>query len=259
MLEINRYLAQIEDEQIRSQMEGVLKQAEQALTEFRPVLTPFFSPSLLQLLEEVLGQVDDLKVLFHGGYQKARRKRLELRPLDYLPALDFHPVLLLEIQGGEDWIGENFLEFLHSLGIEEGSVGDILFLNQGIQLVCIPEIFQPVKKGLSRVYSEGVQVMEIEALQLQKTEEAGREFTTTVASMRLDAIASSGFGFSRSRMKREILLEKVKVNWKVVKDPARSIGPADVISMDGRGRLEILEVLGQSRRGRVKLLLTRYS
>ncbi len=44
-----------------------------------------------------------------------------------------------------------------------------------------------------------------------------KEITTVEASMRLDAIASAGFGMSRSKMVDAIAAGDVRVNWKEVR------------------------------------------
>lgn len=256
MLKKDQLLKGLQDETLHPLVEKVLTQTEQALIEYRPVLTPFFSPSVLYLLQDILGEVEDLKVLGHGGYQQAKRKRLQLCPLYYLPPLDEDPVLLLEISRVN--LGEEDLQqSIQALGMDKGAIGDVLTGETGMQLVCIPELAEPLKRSLTSTYP-GILVERIQALCLGEQEGEGRVFSTTVASMRLDAIASSGVGLSRSRMKREILLEKVKVNWKVEKNPDRFIDVNDVIFIEGRGRLQIQQIQGRSKRGRIKLLLIRY-
>lgn len=248
----------MEDPLLRSLGEEVLKKAEQALTDYQPMLTLFYDSYSLRFLIGLLKEIEEVKVIVHGGYLEAERKRLELRPLYYLPPLDCNPVVILEICG-ESLLGrEHFLQTILALGFYKGLFGDLLSIKKGLQLVLIPEIVDDLKKGLNKAYGGSITIKSIESLQLEKGED-GKEFPTTVASMRLDSIASAGFGTSRSRMKREIVMEKVKLNWRVEKDPARWIREDDVISMEGRGRLEIKDILGKSRRGRVKLLLKRYS
>lgn len=259
LLDKERWLKGIVDEEVRTMVEEVLFKIEQALIEYQPVLTPFYERDSILLLKDRLKGVEEVKIISHGGYKDARRERLELRPLHYLPPLSQEPVKILEIIG-ESLKGKRHLyHSLHSLGLEEGSLGDLLTVERGFQLVVVPAMVHLLKKELPQKYGGSLIVNEIDSLQMEKGEEEGREFPTTVASMRLDAIASSGFGTSRNRMQREIVKEKLKVNWKIERDPSCVIHEDDVISMEGRGRLEIMGIQGESRRGRVKLLLKRYS
>lgn len=79
----------------------------------------------------------------------------------------------------------------------------------------------------------------------------------TAASPRLDALGSIGFGVSRTRMAREIRAARVSVNGDVVTDVAKSVGPADVIALEGRGRAVIEELSGPTRKGRIGVTLKR--
>jgi RNA-binding protein YlmH len=75
--------------------------------------------------------------------------------------------------------------------------------------------------------------------------------------MRLDSVASSGFGDSRNKMSRDIENEKVKLNWKIESDPAAEVEIGDLISVRGRGRVKVEEQRGISNKGRIKLTLKR--
>ena len=94
--------------------------------------------------------------------------------------------------------------------------------------------------------------------ELQLRPETVKEIRSTVASLRLDSVAASGFGVSRTQMAEEIQSEKVKVNWKDAKNPAQNVKAGDVISFRGRGRVEIVEITGQTKKGRTGVLLKRY-
>ena len=79
-----------------------------------------------------------------------------------------------------------------------------------------------------------------------------------MASLRIDSIAASGFGFSRSRAAQDIAADRVRLNWQPVKNAAQTVKAGDIISMRGRGRLEVAEVRGQTKKGRTAVLLKRY-
>lgn len=80
-----------------------------------------------------------------------------------------------------------------------------------------------------------------------------------MASLRLDAVAAAGFGVSRTKVVREIKAERIKVNWQVIPNPAHQVAQGDIISFRGRGRVVIQEVQGTTRKGRISILLQRYS
>jgi len=89
--------------------------------------------------------------------------------------------------------------------------------------------------------------------------EPGREISGTVASTRLDAVLALGFGLSRSRAALLIKGGLAKVNWRPVDSPAYQLHTGDIISLQSRGRLELLALEGETRKGRIRLKLKKMS
>ncbi len=81
--------------------------------------------------------------------------------------------------------------------------------------------------------------------------------TATVASLRLDAVAGAAFGTSRTAMAEEVRRGRVRVNGVLRVDPSFALKPADVITLEGRGRATLAAVTGQTRRGRILVSLRR--
>lgn len=79
-----------------------------------------------------------------------------------------------------------------------------------------------------------------------------------MADLRLDAVAAAGYGVSRSRMADEIKSLNVRVNWKEAKKPSQSVSEGDVISFRSRGRVEVAEIRGTTKKGRMSITLKRY-
>ena len=63
---------------------------------------------------------------------------------------------------------------------------------------------------------------------------------------------------SRSKAAQEISAEKIKLNWQTVKNSSQAVKAGDVLSMRGRGRLEVSEITGQTKKGRIGVLLKRF-
>lgn len=86
-----------------------------------------------------------------------------------------------------------------------------------------------------------------------------KEVTGTVAALRLDAVLALGFNLSRSRA---VLLVKgglVEVNGRQVETPACRLKQGDLVSVQGRGRLEIAALAGESRKGRQRIKLYKFT
>ena len=127
----------------------------------------------------------------------------------------------------------------------------------GAQVILAKEIEEYVLTHLSQVGAVPVAAAPIDPEQLNVQPQRVKEVKTTVASLRLDAVAGAGFGVSRTKMVREIKAERVKVNWKVVSAPDYQVGFGDTISMRGRGRVVVSEIKGTTKKGRLSLVLQR--
>jgi photosystem II S4 domain protein len=142
-------------------------------------------------------------------------------------------------------------------GIVRDKVGDILVLGErGAQVIVVPELAQFLEDSLTQVRTVPVKTRRIEWSELKVREPKKKEMTTVEASLRLDAIASAGFGMSRSKMADLISAGEVRVNWKEVTQPSHSLKSGDLVAIRGKGRLEIGEV-AITKKERYRVQLTR--
>ena len=85
-----------------------------------------------------------------------------------------------------------------------------------------------------------------------------RQIRDTVATLRLDAVAASGFSLARGKAADLISAGRLTLNYKECVKPDRAVGQGDVISCRGLGKCVVKEVGGPSKKGRIMLLLERY-
>ncbi|ACL69681.1 RNA-binding protein [Halothermothrix orenii] len=225
------------------------------------VSTNFLNPHEQSIAEGLIKQVYDINYKIDGGYDRAERKRVTLFP-DYLyPEHVKTPVCILKVEGNFKFNSVSHRDFLGAilgLGIKREMIGDILILKDFAEVVVAEEIKEYICLRLKKVHQVPVNVEELDRENVVIPAENTREFTTTVPSMRLDAVSSAGFGDSRNKISRIIKSEKVKVNWKKENNPAQTVEIGDLISIKGRGRVQIVKNEGLSHRGRVKLRLKRF-
>lgn len=246
-LELKHFLAHIQE------------LAERSLSEQKPQWTDFLEPPAREEAEAVLRWINGVRFNSYGGYPKSERRRLVIYP-DYYIVESIEPELaFLEITGSPQVAlnHRDYLGALMALGVKRDKIGDILAGTTGCQVVVTPELADYFQLNLKEVGKTKVTVASIEPEQLNLPDRREKEIRTTVASLRLDAIAALGFGDSRTKMAREIKAERVKVNWKTVKAPDMELTPGAVISIRGRGRVEFREITGTSKKGRLGVVLVR--
>ncbi|PZD75239.1 hypothetical protein C1752_00052 [Acaryochloris thomasi RCC1774] len=246
----------------KEQISHVIDQAEQALKNWEVVLTDFLSPPELAEAQEVFGLLAEVQTMSWGGYPQAERQRLALaRP--ELP-LEIAQVELVALNVAGNFLFDpathrDFLGALLGTGIVREKVGDILVLGErGAQAIVVPEMAVFLSDSLTQVRTVSVKTETIPLEELRVREPRKREMTTVEASLRLDAIASAGFGLSRSKMVGFISAGDVRVNWKAVTQASHALQAGDLVTIRGKGRLEIGDI-SITKKQRYRVELKRYS
>jgi photosystem II S4 domain protein len=239
----------------------VIDQAEQAIRTWEVALTDFLSPPELVESQRIFSRLTEVQVITGGGYPQAERQRLAIArselPLDEsdvtVAALDIAGNFLFDTATHRDFLGA-----MLGTGIVREKTGDIIVLGErGAQVIVVPELVEFLEMNLTQVRSVPVKTRQIELSELKIRPPKKKEMTTVEASMRLDAIASAGFGMSRSKMADLINGGDVRVNWKDISQASHQVKPGDLIAVRGKGRLEVGEV-GITKKQRYRIELTRY-
>ena len=127
-----------------------------------------------------------------------------------------------------------------------------------LQFVVEKTLVNYLTSNLTQIGAAPVSLTAITPEDLLQKEEKVKVINATVADLRLDAVAAAGYGVSRSRMADEIKSLNVKVNWKEAKKAAQPVVEGDTISFRGRGRVEVAEIRGTTKKGRISVVLKRF-
>jgi RNA-binding protein YlmH len=238
----------------------LLDLAEAALRNRKYKVTEFLDPFGYSIAETIIAHYERLELLSNGGYDGAERVKAVFMNEEFRGAPDF----TLEVFSAK-W-DERYYQITHrdvlgalmGLGIKRDIIGDIIMCGHGCQIIIDSSLVNFVTQNFNKIGAAPITISQLNLSEIAPREEKVKEIKTTVASLRLDVIAAAGFGTSRSRMSEEILAGKLKVNWQDAKNSAQSIKTGDIISMRGRGRAEVCEVLGQTKKGRISILLKRF-
>lgn len=262
MFDKEKLLSHLHDEDDRLLGDFVLDKIKKVLERKSTALTNFLNPHERKIALGLIKQINGINFIKEGGYKRAERKRLVVFP-DYLfPDHVETSISIIKVEGNfnfKDVSHQDFLGAILGLGIKREMIGDILVHNDFGQIIIAKEILDFVKLNFKKVNEVPIEISEVGKDELVIPTKHTKEIPTTVASLRLDAVASSGFGDSRNKISRDIKNNRVKLNYKVVTDPASEVEVGDLISIRNRGRVEIAEKRGLSNKGRIKLLLKRYT
>ena len=136
--------------------------------------------------------------------------------------------------------------------------GDIIMGQGGAQILVDSAVADFVVQNFTKIAMVAVSVTPMELDEIAPKEEKIKEVRTTVASLRLDAVASSGFSVSRTKLVSAVNAGLLQVNWQPAKGPSQEVKEGDIISMRGRGRMKVEAITGTSRKGRIGVYLKRF-
>lgn len=234
--------------------------AEQALKNQKYKLSGFLTPFEQNMAETIAKTLSGLNVDFDGGFNGAERRRAAFCHEDFAGTPAFEIAVIKA-----EWNGEfarlshrDVLGSILSLGVDREVVGDIIATKEFAKILVDKKLADYFVTNLKRIGDAPVETTLDELSEIAPKEERVKEIKATVASLRADSIAAAGFGMSRSKAATEIAADKVKLNWQTVKNAAQSIKEGDVLSMHGRGRLEVTEIRGQTKKGRISVVLKRF-
>ncbi|NJK34621.1 MAG: photosystem II S4 domain protein [Oscillatoriales cyanobacterium SM2_2_1] len=246
----------------RETLSRLLDLGDRALTTWEVTWSDFLTPPELAEAIRWVQPLGEIHLLAWGGYEQAERVRVAIArselPLD--PSVV--PLAAIEISGNFLFDPASHRDFLGSMlgaGIERHKVGDLVGIGErGAQAFVVPELVDYLTLHLTQVRTVPVKTRAIDLTELKIRPPQIKEITTTEASLRLDAIASAGFGVARSKMVELIQADQVRVNWKSVTQPSHHLNTGDLVVIRGKGRLLIGDIL-ITKKERFRIQLTRYS
>ncbi|BCX11654.1 MULTISPECIES: photosystem II S4 domain protein [unclassified Thermosynechococcus] len=214
-----------------------------AIKTWSVVHTPFLPPDRVVEVLGTLEQRADVHGLAWGGYPQAERCRLAIAPIELRLEEQQPPLALVRITGNFLFDAATYSDFEQAIangGLEEGDYGDVILLGErGAQVILIPEKVSTLQKELKQVRTVPVTVDLCDWSELAVAPPQRKSLSTVEASLRLDAVASAGFGVSRSKMSEWISQGLVRVNWQMVQQPRHLLKVNDLIAIRGKGRLQI--------------------
>ena len=240
----------------------VLDKAEQASGRNIPAVTDFLSPQqraqALDLLR--LAGISESAYVLQGGYEGAERQVLQFLPDWMEPESAEAPIRCLRavFREEEKLSHRDFLGSLMGMGIVREKMGDILVAPGSADLLVLDSIADFLLQSWTSAGRAKLRVSAIEPENLHIPAVQRKEVRDTVSSLRLDAVASSGFRLSRGKAAALIESGKVQLNWRECVKPDKLLEAGDVVSARGFGKFELSEVGGLTRKGRISIVLQVY-
>ena len=226
-----------------------------------PANTGFLTLRELDMCRYLFGEQEGLFPF--GGFEGAERQMLIYLP-EYLEKDSLYdedsPLVCLRatFYDGDTPSHRDFLGALMGEGIARETVGDIcvgkgqcdFFVTQEIA----PYILQNfIGAGRTKVHLERIPLADVSV-----SEPETKEIKDTVASIRLDNVISSGFRIGRSAAAQYINAGKVAIDGLPCEKPDKTVEEGAKISVRGLGKIKLKSINGQTKKGRISIIIDRY-
>lgn len=254
-----KYVAHIKDKEQILNMRKVLDKIEIVLTHHSIQATDFLNPYERRLSKSILNRFENISYSEDGGFLNAERKIISIYP-DYLAFESIEaPIVPLSINGDIKGLShKDFLGSLMGLGITREKIGDILIHEENSQVIVEDLISDYIIFNLEKVGNKNVKIKKIKKNELKEGKKDYKEKNITMPSLRLDVVMSNALKLSRNDSMNIIKSGRVKVNWEPISKPFFEVNSGDLISVKKYGRFILSDVLGKTKKGRIKAKITIY-
>ena len=223
--------------------------------------TCFLSPRELELARFLFGDLEGLHRF--GGYEGAERKMLVYLP-EYLDegafAEDDSPLVCLRatFYEGDNPNHRDFLGALMGAGIARETVGDICVGQGYCDFFVTAEIAPYVLQNFTGAGRTKLHLEKISLYEVAVPEPETKEIKDTLASLRLDSVISAGFRIGRSAAAQYVTSGRAAIDGLPCEKPDKVVSEGCKISVRGLGKILLRTVNGQTKKGRISVIIGRY-
>lgn len=153
----------------------------------------------------------------------------------------------------------DYLSGIMKLGIKREKIGDILVFEDGADVVCSNEISKYILNNLQQLtrFSKA-KIEQLNISEIRKPDIRKEKKRITVSSLRIDNIVSELANCSRNEATKILENQRVMVNYETETRNSKIINEKDVIVIRGKGKFEIFEILGETKKGKIALNVEHY-
>ena len=226
-----------------------------------PANTCFLSPRELELARYLFG--DEPGLTAFGGYGDAERKMLCYLP-DYLDEESLYdedsPMVCLRATffEGDTPSHRDFLGALMGSGIARESVGDICVGKGCCDFFVTAEMAPYVEQNFLSAGRTRLHLARIPLREAQIPEPEVKIIKDTLASLRLDSVISSGFRIGRSLAAQYVSAGKAAIDGLPCEKPDKAVSEGTKVSVRGLGKIKLHTVGGNTKKGRISVVIHRY-
>ncbi len=260
-------LKQYNKEDDRLLVAKILDKIEFAQTRNKITNTDFLDMYQNMLVHKILNSLKIKNYIFYGGFEEAERKIVIFYPDKFneniIQKNHSNIISIIEIILPNELKGKynhrDYLGGLMKLGIKREKIGDIVVFDEGAHIIILNEISEYTKTSLgelTRFSKSNIQIKDIDQIHIQEIKK--EEIRIIVSSLRLDNIVSELAKTSRTKAEEIIRTERVLVNFETTTKDSKLLKQENIITIRGKGRFKLLEIMGNTKKGRFIVKVEKY-
>jgi RNA-binding protein YlmH len=221
---------------------------------------PRFSAFLNEREAVVARSASDGEPVFYGGYEGAARTVcgfFEETYAEEMPKEELFPIraVTFTYRACDKLSHRDFLGAILALGIKRELVGDIL-VSEGYAVVFCHETAEELICHVCKAGRVGVNAEK--GLTKPLPEIKTKRIDCVVSSLRLDGIVSAAANISRDKSASLIKSGQVNADFSPCLNVSAQVKENTVISVRGVGRFRLSEVSGETKKGRIRVVIEKY-
>jgi len=213
-------------------------------------------------LLRAVGQCALPSLNFYGGFDGAERKIAVFgseKDFGYPPE---YPVRVIRIDPvsekyGEELSHRDYLGAILSLGIDRSLTGDIPVDGKHAFCLCLDTAADFLCENLKEVRHTAVRAAAVTG-NIPDLRPRLAELRLNIPSERLDCIVAGLTKLSRAKADELFKKQLVFVNSRIIEDGSKKPKPGDVINVRGFGKAQYQGIDGESKKGRLYVVLQKY-
>lgn len=216
------------------------------------------------LIAENAGRAEGASPIFYGGYDGASRKvcgffegtYAEEMPLDSKYDLFSVRAVTFSFRACDKLCHRDFLGAILNTGLKRSVLGDISVSEDHAVVFC-PKTVEDLLLGLTKIGRVGVKPQRgiMGSLPEQRFETLDR----TVSSLRLDRLVGACANLSCDRSATLIRTGQVSADFSVCTSVSSVVKENVVISIRGYGKFRLAKIAGETKKGKIRLIIEKYA
>jgi len=216
----------------------------------------FYTPNIWMWFEKNLSS-NDLKIESNGLLDDSERRMISFNNIYKSP----FPMKLIKIESTSKFSNlthRDFLGGILSLGIERNKIGDLLVNNNTCYVPVHEEVEDFIVYNLNRISKVICNVKVVDDFEFLPKVNFEEE-VVLVSSLRIDGIVSKIINISRSKAQAMIEQGQVLIDYVKIKDKSYELKGKERITIRGSGKFILGNSIGNSKSGRIKVIIKKYT